>query len=264
VISLQSEVDEAYRLALTYCADCRDYHLTRPYLVASGLRAGAAGDREVMAPLVREFVQAGARILVAGSADAGSLRFVLDEAGDRHPLVTVADRCQTPLLVCRHHAERRQTQIRTIQADLAHGDLGDAYDLIIAHAVLQFFPAADRTAFLTNLSGRLAPQGRLLLAYPLEQAVLLPEDLIDKVQKGIEERGVHFPNPPDILLEALRRMALAPARDFDGATLDLERLAKSCALRAERVVDMMGRRRTISKDIALPRPSRRYVIAARA
>jgi SAM-dependent methyltransferase len=262
-VSLRSDVDEAYALALTHCAECRDYHLTRPYLVASGVRGGAAGDREAMAPLLDEFAPPGARILIAAAADATLLSFVLDEIGPRTPAITVADQCPTPLILCRHLAERRAANVQTLEADIVTGDLGGPYDLIIAHAVLPFIAPQDRTAFLANLARRLAPGGHLLLAYPTQPSTLHSSGFVDKVLSGLAARDINLPDPPAPLLDALHRLVAAPARDFDGDALDLDALMHNSGLRAERVVDLVGRTRAIGERSTLARPNRRYVIACR-
>ena len=51
----QQQVDRAYGLALLHCGSCRDYHLTRPFFVAAGIR-GVERDRPLFVPLLQKFV----------------------------------------------------------------------------------------------------------------------------------------------------------------------------------------------------------------
>ena len=203
--TIEEEARQAFELVQVYCGDCRDYHLARSYLKASGWERGPGRDRNLFAPMLRRFASPGVRVLVAGAADTGLLDFAVSAIGDLRPDFTVADRCKTPLALCERYAAAEAFAVRTVEADLARDHVG-TFDLIIGHLVLGFVPPAGRIDFLRHLGTMLAPSGTLVLGAgkPRSGPRSTPMTL-DEVLAAIKARGMKLPGDGQLVTAALRR-----------------------------------------------------------
>ena len=220
----QQQVDRAYGLALVHCGSCRDYHLTRPFFVAAGIR-GVERDRPLFVPLLQKFVRPGARLLVA-------------------------DRCETPLAQCRDLVHWAPITIETEAVDLVTTPPLGSFDIIVAHYVLPFIPPDSRVAFLRNLARMLAPGGLLIAAYPLARARgATRRGVTARLLEGLARHNISLPDPPAPLLEALQRLEAAGPKDFDGTA------PEAIALFAAAGLDVVE---TSDSEVE---PLRRYVVA---
>jgi SAM-dependent methyltransferase len=245
----QQQVDRAYGLALVHCGSCRDYHLTRPFFVAAGIR-GVERDRPLFVPLLQKFVRPGARLLVAAAGDSTLPELVLDAVGDRLAGLLVADRCETPLAQCRDLVHWAPITIETKAVDLVTTPPLGSFDIIVAHYVLPFIPPDSRVAFLRNLARMLAPGGLLIAAYPLARARgATRPGVTARLLEGLARHNISLPDPPAPLLEALQRLEAAGPKDFDGTA------PEAIALFAAAGLDVVE---TSDSEVE---PLRRYVVA---
>jgi hypothetical protein len=165
------ELAEAqFRLALTLCGACRDYHALWPFRRLAGVVSGLEPDAVVIAPALRAFTPQHGRLLIAGAADAGMLALALSATEGLAPFIEIVDRCPTPLAICRVYAKRHGITIETRETDLAKLDPLERYDVIFTHGFVQFIPATMRIGFLGRLAGLLKPSGSLIVAERLRIA----------------------------------------------------------------------------------------------
>jgi hypothetical protein len=186
-----------------HCVSCADYHATRPYLMLSGARRGAHRDGEVFAGLLHRNLRDGGSMLIAGSADASMLEFVIDRLGSQLGQVAVADRCPSPLRACRRWADRRGIVIETHEADLTSVAPFGSYDLILAHLILGFLSLQGRLAYLALMRSMLRPGGRLIV---VDRRGDPPGSALDRgrrVLDGLAALSVRLPESESVFLERL-------------------------------------------------------------
>ncbi|MCW5714467.1 MAG: class I SAM-dependent methyltransferase [Bauldia sp.] len=160
-----------YDAAMVHCGACRNYHLTTPYFRAIGI--GGIGpefawesqlDTLLRATAGRETV----RWLLAGSADAG-LPGLLGGLAAARPgtehTITVVDRCQTPLILCRAHAAAEGAAIETVLGDLRDFRSDGAFDAVLMHFTTIFFADDELVDFLRHTGSWLAPGGVLVAGF---------------------------------------------------------------------------------------------------
>lgn len=161
----------AYDASAVHCGTCRDYHVTVPYLRALGI--GGIGAEFSWESQLDTLLRATAgrktvRWLLAGSADAGlpGLLGGLAAAlpGTEHRL-TVVDRCQTPLVLCRAHAEAEGAEIETILGDLSDFRRDGEFDAVLMHFTTIFFAEDELPGFLRHAGSWLAPGGVLVIGF---------------------------------------------------------------------------------------------------
>jgi len=243
----QVEVDEATTLAWRLCGTCKDYHLTRPLLIASGVRRGPERDQEMFAPLLRRVAPRSARVLIAGAADAGLMNFVLDALPGDTPNLTVVDLCPTPLQVCELAAKRRSVSISSRVADLAKVEPFGRFDLIVAHLILRRIPEDQKSEFLNRMRLMLAPGGHLIAAFrPGKRVGPRMTPGFDEVMQKLTAAGLSVPQPRQDILEALRRVCLESGdegdKDTDAVEADFQNAGLSIVERHElRPGDQSGR-----------------------
>lgn len=161
---LDGQAHEIWRLGDQLCGDCGAYHKLRGVLLkASGLRGGKF-DSETLAPFFQRLTFPGARILIAGSADAGLLRTLLDCTSARPLTITVVDLCPTPLALIDSLQAPPDVSITTQIADLTKPLAMDGFDLIFSHSMLAFVPLALRGQVLDSLGNALSADGQLVVS----------------------------------------------------------------------------------------------------
>ena len=119
-----------FRLAQELCAECRDYHAIWPYRRLSRTVSGIEATADIVGALLRESTQPNGRILIAGAADAGVLALTVQATENLTPFIDVADRCPTPLAVCRRFAETHGFSITTLHLDLGSFAPAQHYDVV--------------------------------------------------------------------------------------------------------------------------------------
>lgn len=224
----QSDVDFSAEAALAYCTDCLDYHLVRPYQLASGWPLGPERDKVVFGPMLHRLTPSNGRILIAGSADAGLLAFALDADGDLNPTIIVADRCEAPLAVCRRYAAKRGASIETVTADLVMSPPPGPFDVIVAHLILRFIPPKLRVEFLRGLAEQLRPGGTLILAHLGGRDQGASRVMRERILAGLAARGITIASP-QILLASIERLEQRP-RDASREVDELDQIVAAADL----------------------------------
>src|SRR4051794_16578274 len=112
---LLAQVKYQLPMAHKHCTGCRDYHALYGYLRLAKPNDYFEAGRESLQRLVREHCASGGRSLIAGAADSRLFALVAQTTSGFGSAITVADRCRTPLLVCRRYAERRGLAVATIE-----------------------------------------------------------------------------------------------------------------------------------------------------
>jgi 2-polyprenyl-3-methyl-5-hydroxy-6-metoxy-1,4-benzoquinol methylase len=152
-----------FQTALAQCVDCTDYHALIGYARLAHVNNGLRTDGDAIISELRGLGRPGLRVLIAGAADAGLLALAARGSLEFSPRITVADRCATPLAVCRRYATARGFAIETVQADLSNTALNGEFDAIVAHNVLGYIPKARHLLFLRNLAQSLTRDGTFIL-----------------------------------------------------------------------------------------------------
>ena len=154
---------------VTRCGDtCLPYHRGWLLLQHLGLISGLASERGYMAETIR--LLAASRplgsILIAGCADFGLLSVVHEALGTAvgRTRITVIDRCDTPLALCRHYAAEMGFEVAFRRHEILSLPPEGRYDLVLMHSLLSFCGAEDRCRLMNNLGLPLVPGG-ILLAY---------------------------------------------------------------------------------------------------
>lgn len=192
--SAEQTAARAFAQASRRCtADCAWYHGLWPYLRLLGLTSTPLDNTAFYRRELRR-LSAGARVLVAATADAAPLELLGAAPGLS---VTVVDRCATPLWLCEEHAARTGTVIATVQADVRTWRPAEPFDAVFTHGLLARFAPPGQAEVIAAWRDCLAPGGRLLLvtrvdADPATQGAgfAAPGDLVAAVQHGLRTRGI--------------------------------------------------------------------------
>ena len=163
----------ARRLAPSSCrpvgagpANCSSYHGLVQYLRLLGIAASPQRHgyfyREALSTLAH--TDDYPRVLIAGAADAGMLVHVVSayEAVGRDPEITVVDRCDTPLEVCRWYAGTRGLAITTVRCDITEFDEGRRFDVVCAESLLTLLQPGMRARAVARWRDLLRPGGRVV------------------------------------------------------------------------------------------------------
>jgi hypothetical protein len=167
----------AYQLAPVLCrgshiseSDCSWYHSIWQYLRIFNLVSTPTWHsefylREIGAALGKTITP---NVLISGTADYSMLAHVLWGLGQRADAkITVADLCETPLLLCKWYARFAQRSIRTENTDIMKIK-GDAFDLIVSDAFLTRFSPQARTAMIQKWGYLLKPGGSVITTVRIE------------------------------------------------------------------------------------------------
>lgn len=162
--------------------DCAWYHGFWQYLRALRLITTPEHHAEFFRDAfgVAARLAARPRILVSGAADYSTLAHVL-WACRQHgaaPAVTVADACETPLLLNRWYAERAGCVIETTRADLLDYESPEAFDVVCTHSFFGRFLPPERQRLIVRWSGLLKPGG-LAIA-------------VNRVRAGVDQDRIGF------------------------------------------------------------------------
>jgi len=237
--------EEASELAGRLCGSCQNFHLLWPYH-----RLAKASGGDVGAPLIHSVLggllsQRGRRILIAGCADTGLLA-VVARSTNSEPHITVLDRCETPLELCRRFALNWSLPIQTIHLDLTELATESSFDVVFAHMLLQFIPATHHLDVLSRMRRALRPDGRLVLAFrasPRIEASLAPEyqrGYATGLMEELEKRNIPLPESR----EAFRRrveLYFEERRAREGANntrAEVEQLINAAGFAIENVVSI--------------------------
>ena len=150
-------------VARALCTCEYPYHVLWPILRAAGITGSLRyQEDEVLAPVLGPLMENGTRVLIAGSADTGTLCVAGRIAGSRKPQFTVLDRCPAPLRLIDEFAAARELSCATLCVDLLELDLAARWDVVLVNYTLQYVAAAERALVLGHLARALAPGGELI------------------------------------------------------------------------------------------------------
>jgi hypothetical protein len=200
--------DYQFHMALELCGTCEDYHALWPYRRLAGLVFDVEDCAATVEPLLRRHTRRDGRILIAGAADAGTFAQVTRATKELNAIVDVADRCATPLAVCRRYAETHGLQLSTLPLDFNRQQVRWRYDVIFIHCMLQFIAPATRLAFLRRLRGVLRIGGALMLVERVNAGKdsLQPQtDYGPAMLERLKERGIKIPESEASFLERTKR-----------------------------------------------------------
>jgi SAM-dependent methyltransferase len=160
-----------------HCASaCAGYHRGWMLLQHLGLISGLASERVFIVDAIRSLAaqRPMARVLIAGCADFGLLSVLHEALGAAIGTidVTVRDRCETPLWLCRAYAAQMGFEALCQQQDLLAEAPPGRFDLVLTHSLLSFCPPAERGALMARLAGQLTPGGTLLVYQSIRPAAL--------------------------------------------------------------------------------------------
>ena len=180
-----------------------------PYRRLSRTVSGIESTAGLVGRLSREIVPAGGTILVAGAADAGLLALAANATEGLAPTIHVADRCPTPLAVCRRYADTRGLSIVTHKLDFNRAIPPVRSDAVIADCVPQFVPREFHGDVLRRLRETMAPKSALVLGERLRTVKM--SDASDRaraaaVVAALAEQDIPLPEDPVSFEQRLNRM----------------------------------------------------------
>ncbi len=188
---------------------------------------------------------AGARVLVSAAADHGMLTELLRAMEGRGPRVTVTDICETPLALCRWHAEKRGATIETRAADILAFEAAAPFDAVCTHSFLGQFAPEPRARLvrrwhaLLRPGGRVATVNRLRPGLPPAQRIgfsaAQAEGFVRSVMQAARGREAELPLHGPALEQAAQRYAARQGAWPIGSRAELEQLFEGAGLRVERV-----------------------------
>ena len=150
-------------VARTLCACDYPYHVLWPILRAAGITGSLRyQEDQALAPVLGPLMENGTRVLIAGSADTGTLCVAGRIAGSRRPHFTVLDRCPAPLKLVEEFAAERDLSCATLCVDLLELSETARWDVVLVNYTLQYVAAHERPLVLKHLARALAPGGTLV------------------------------------------------------------------------------------------------------
>ncbi len=150
-------------VARSLCDCDYPYHVLWPILRAAGITGSLRyQEDEALAPVLGPLMENGTRVLIAGSADTGTLCVAGRIAAARRPRFTVLDRCPAPLKLIDEFAAERNLACTTLRADLLDLDESARWDVVLVNYTLQYVAAAERPSVLKHLASALVPGGTLI------------------------------------------------------------------------------------------------------
>ena len=163
--------ERAARLGQSLCTCDYPYHALWGLLRESGVTGSLRYEEDALAPVLNAHIGNGTRILIAGSADTGTLCAVGRAAGDKKPEITVVDRCPAPLALIDEFISARKINAQTLCKNLLDLDLENAFDIVLINYTLSYIPPALRVELFQRLARALVPGGLLICATKLLSAV---------------------------------------------------------------------------------------------
>ena len=268
---LRQLAEHGFHTAARFCKGCYHYHALWGYERLAGIKSnGFETERDLLEPLLNSELPANGRVLIAGAADAGLLAFTVQTTEGRPSTTTVADRCPTPLEVCRRYAEARGLDLSTEVVELTLAAASSGHDLAFAHNVLMLQPLNLHAAFLKNIRRSLSPHGKLILVNRVRsgksRTPLPPEHYATRMIEALSERGIALPEP---VAEFRARLQTYAERQhvWSDAIVDLPHVEGAFAQAGFRILKRIDhdRRRTIpDRDGGPPMPMTTNIFLASA
>ncbi|MEC9340934.1 MAG: class I SAM-dependent methyltransferase [Pseudomonadota bacterium] len=212
------------------------------------------------------------RVLVCGTADFAMPALVRQRclALDLPCEITVLDRCPTPLLLSRWHADRMDWSIATVTADLMEWRSTEVFDLIITHSFFPLFPPQDRSQVAAAWRELLRPGGRVITVSRvgtdsgIVESSVAAAQLADAAVRKARARPEACVMPVDAIAAAAaefaRRLPVHPMGDV-AATRQLFE-AQGFSLRCFQVRRSPGAARLASTSVGVAKPAEYAEIVA--
>lgn len=159
--------------------DCAWFHGAWQYFLLLGLSASPERNLPFYQQELRQAAAAYShrKILIAGCSDHSMLAIVLSAIKTLSciPLITVVDRCETPLSVCRWFADRMGCEITTQKADLVSYEPNENFDIICTDGLLSNLEPTGRSDIVSAWHRLLDPGGGVLITTnnirPVQQTI---------------------------------------------------------------------------------------------
>lgn len=265
---------EAFELAQQRCGSCKNFHMLWPYLRLAGASGGDVGAPLIHSVLSRLLSQSGQKILIAGCADTGLLA-VVARAANSDTNITVLDRCETPLELCRRFARRWALPTQIVHLDLTELTAQASFDVVFVHMLLQFIPANRQLDVLSRMRRSLRPDGRLVLVFRTSARIegdFLPEyrhGYALQLIKQLKVRNIPLPEPHETFRRRVEVYS-EQRRGWEGAhstRAEVEQLIKAAGFAIENITQIeavmsepfrqFGARIGLQRFLAVVRPIER-------
>ena len=146
--------------------DCTLFHGLWQYFRIFGLASTPARNAEFFMNTLESLARDGAfsQMLISGAADYSMLAHVLQAYRNVEAAVhvTVLDRCETPLYLCRWYAERMSVTIDTCTRDILDFAPQDRFDVTCSHSFLARFSPPQRKELMSVWQRVLRPGGKVI------------------------------------------------------------------------------------------------------
>ena len=219
------------------CSCAYPYHALWGLLRVAGVTGSLRYEEDALAPVLAARIDNGTRILIAGSADTGTLCAVGRASGNKQPEVTVVDRCPAPLALIDEFAAARVTGTRTLCRNLLDLDAEESFDVVLVNYTLSYIPPSRRVEVFQRLAGVLVPGGTLICATKLLSAVKpghenMTDDWAVRAFKKIRDANVGTWLSDDELNSLLRHGASAriSRRSENPTLIELENYVRRAGL----------------------------------
>lgn len=202
-------------VARALCACDYPYHVLWPILRAAEITGSLRyREDEALVPVLSPLMESGTRVLIAGSADTGTLCVAGRMAAARRPQFTVLDRCPAPLKLIDEFAAERHLACTTMRADLLDLTETARWDVVLVNYTLQYVAAAERPLVLKHLAKALVPGGVLICVAktgtPLSpaQAAESQSTWLEKARRKFQAARLNLGIAPSAVDELLRVAAI--------------------------------------------------------
>jgi SAM-dependent methyltransferase len=183
-----------------------------------GLSAEPDDQRDFLFPaLVEALTRAGPRVLISGSADEAMAAMVVEagSAASCASVITVLDRCATPLAVNESFAKANRVTLSTAQTDILAYNQAHSFDVVVTHSFLGQFDAAARARLIAKWFELLAPGGRAITVVrlrPTDAATTFAGGSGGRLAEEVRRRAIEHAHEIDVSPEDLADAALEYAR----------------------------------------------------
>ena len=258
-----------FRTANETCVACDSYHALWGYERLAGIKGNSfETERDLLEPLLRGNLPPSGRILIAGAADAGLLALTAQVTQGAAARINVADRCATPLAVCRRYGESHALEVATAHTDLTAVPLNARYDLAFAHNVLMLQPMAQHVGFLGNIRSSLEDNGAFVLVNRVRVSKpkpIPPAHYATRILEALTARGIPLPEQESGFRKRLETYA-EKQHAWSDAIIDVEHVEASLREAGFRITERIEhhRRRTVpDRDGGQPTPMPTHIFVAK-
>ena len=206
--------EQGAALGRKLCTCDYPYHALWGLLRVAGVTGSLRYEEDALAPILAARINDGTRILIAGSADTGTLCAVGRASGEKQPEITIVDRCPAPLALIDEFAASRAAGTRTLCQNLLELDVEESFDIVLINYTLSYIPPARRVELFQRLADALVPGGALVCATKLLSATKpgnenMTDDWAERAFEKIRAAGMGTLVSDGELQALLRRGALA-------------------------------------------------------